>query len=102
MGLISTLICTSELILCFTTSEDKPADTESDSVWESDSDDDDVLAVICDSSTDEDSTVEPLQNTDSDTNGNSDTNLDSTVEPPHSRKQRNANFPYLAGGLGHG
>ena len=43
------------------TSEDKPADPESDSVWESDSDDDDVLAVIGDIDTDEDSTVEPLQ-----------------------------------------
>ena len=42
------------------TPEDKPADPESDSVWESDSDDDDVLAVIGDSDTDEDSTVEPL------------------------------------------
>ena len=42
------------------TPADKPADPESDSVWESDSDDDDVLAVIGDSDTDEDSTVEPL------------------------------------------
>ena len=40
------------------TSEDKPADPESDSVWEPDSDDDDVLPVICDNDTDEDSTVE--------------------------------------------
>ena len=44
------------------TSEDKPADPESDSVWESDSDDD-VLAVIRGSDTDEDSTVEPLETT---------------------------------------
>ena len=63
------------------TSEDKPADPESDSVWESDSDDDDVLAVIGDSDTDEDSTVDPLETTE-------------TV--------RHANFPDLAGGLDHG
>ena len=49
------------------TSEDKPADPESDSVWESDSDDDDVLAVIGDSDTDEDSTVEPLETTETET-----------------------------------
>ena len=45
------------------TSEERSADPESDSVWESDSDDDDVLAVIGDSDTDEDPTVEPLQTT---------------------------------------
>ena len=33
------------------TSEDKPAGPKSDSVWESDSNDDDVLAVIGDSDT---------------------------------------------------
>ena len=50
------------------TSEDKPADPESDSVWESaDSDDHDCLAVIGDSDTDEDSTVEPLQTTETET-----------------------------------
>ena len=63
------------------TSEDKPADPESDSVWETDSDDDDVLAVIGDSDTDEDSTVEPLQTTDSETDGDSNTDEDSIVEP---------------------
>ena len=63
------------------TSEDKPADPESDSVWESDLDDDNVLAVIGDSDTNEDSTVEPLQPTDSDTDGDSDTDENSTVEP---------------------
>ena len=47
------------------TSEDKPANPESDS----DSHDDDVLAVIGESDTDEDSTVEPLQTTDNDTDG---------------------------------
>ena len=49
------------------TSADKPADPESDSVWESDSDDDDALAVIGDSDTDEDSTVEPLETTETET-----------------------------------
>ena len=63
------------------TSEDKPADPESDSFWESDSDDDDVLAVIGDSDTDEDSKVEPLQTTVRDTDGDSDTDEGSTVEP---------------------
>ena len=48
------------------TLEDKPADTESDSDWDSDSDDA-VLAVISDSDTDEDSTVEPLETTETET-----------------------------------
>ena len=49
------------------TSEDRPADPKSDSVWESDLDDDDVSAVIGDSDTDEDSTVEPPQTTETET-----------------------------------
>jgi len=74
------------------TSEDKPADPESDSVWESDSDDNNVLAVIGDSDTDEDSTVEPLQTTDSDTDGDSDTHEDSTVEPPPTTETETCQF----------
>ena len=49
------------------TSEDRPSDPKSDSVWESDLDDDDVSAVIGDSDTDEDSTVEPPQTTETET-----------------------------------
>ena len=74
------------------TSEDKPADPESDSLQESDSDDDDVLAVIGDSDTDEDSTVEPIQTTDSDTDGDRDTDEDSTVEPLQATETETCQF----------
>ena len=74
------------------TSGDKPADPESDSVWESDSDDDDVLAVIGGIDTDEDSTVEPLQTTDSDTDGDRDTDEDSTVEPLQTMETETCQF----------